>query len=159
MSGQVRRLRLVALGIAFLTGLVLTGGCGGSTAKVEGTVQYKGQPVDGAMVQLVRDDGIVVATGTTDQAGKFKLVTPQGKDAVPAGTYKATVSKRSLPAGMDPAALAPGEGRASGKDYKDMMMKMKNAKDLLPAQFASNATTTLQVTVPPSGNVVLDLGS
>jgi len=150
-----RRFAVLGLAITFLS---LVGGCGGS-AKVEGTVKYKGQPVDGATVVLMGDDGNPVATGVTDASGKFKLKTPQGKESIPSGTYIATVTKKE---GTGGAMVDLSEGPAS----KDALLKMKAGmaakgigagKSALPEQF-STKSSPLKVTVP-SGAYDLDLGS
>jgi hypothetical protein len=149
--------RLCVLGLA-LTFLAVAGGCSGS-GKVEGSVKYKGQPVEGATVVLMGDDGNPVATGVTDSSGKFKLKTPQGKEAIPSGTYIATVTKKE---GAGGAMIDLSEGPAS----KDALLKMKAGmaakgigagKSALPDQY-STKNSPLKITVP-SGQYDLDLGN
>ena len=149
--------RLSILGLA-VTVLALAGGCGGSST-VEGTVKYKGQPVDGATVVLMGDDGNPVATGVTDSSGKFKLKTPQGKDSIPSGTYIATVTKKE---GSGGGMIDLSEGPAS----KDALLKMKAGiaakgigagKSALPDQFATK-NSPLKIKVP-GGQYDLDLGN
>jgi hypothetical protein len=145
--------RLSVLGL-FLGALVTGAGCS-SSGKVEGTVKYKGQPVEGAMVVVVKDDGSPVAQGTTDASGKFKLTTPQGKDAVPSGTYYVTVSKI---AGGDAPVVNMAEGAPKEAITKMSGASKTVAKTELPAVFATKNTTTLKITIP-SGDYTLDLGN
>lgn len=86
--------------------LVLTiAGCGGSgrpsLAKISGTVQLDGKPLEGAQV------GLVLATdakskyhrpssAVTDAQGKFTPQTYGKDDGLPVGKYKVGVQKREL---------------------------------------------------------------
>ena len=150
---------LSAAAVAAVLALV-SGGCSGGS-KVQGTVKYKGQPVDGATVSLVADDGNIVASGQTDASGKFTLQTAQGKDTIPAGTYKATVTKMETPKGFDPNKMQVEEG---GKNVADMAKMMKGMtfsppKSVLPEKFRTRESTTLKVTVPSKDPINLDLDS
>jgi Protein of unknown function (DUF1416) len=137
--------------------LVLLGaGCSGNS-KVQGTVKYKGQPVEGATVSLVTDDGTIVASGQSDATGTFKLMTPQGKDSIPPGTYKATVTKLDTPKGMDPDQMKPDESGKINPDMIKMMKGMRYAKSALPEKYRTKESTTLKVTIPSKDPINLDL--
>lgn len=105
--------------IVFLTLLVaaslsLLAGCGSklpATASATGTVLYRGEPVEGAVVVFSRDSGKLadgeMALGKTDAQGRFQLTTHIGgqsdvQGATP-GQYQVTVSKRVPPRGMSPS--------------------------------------------------------
>jgi hypothetical protein len=153
MITSVPRARFIVLGLTLA--LLTTAGCSGLTS-VQGVVNYKGAPVDGAMVMYVNDDGTTAGQGQSDGSGKYKLVTPQGKEGVPAGTYTVTVTKTSRVGGSE--AINPGDPASMAK-MKDMMMKgMKAAESLLPNKFSTKATSTLKKTVP-SKDYNLDLDS
>jgi hypothetical protein len=157
MISSIARIRLAILGIS-LAVLASVAGCGGGS-KVEGTVMYKGQPVEGAGVVFMSDDGTVAGQAQTDAKGKYKLASAPGKDSIAPGNYIVLVSKTESSGGAagDPASMDPSKG--ASKNMADMMMKgMKQGKSLLPAQFGSKATSTLKKTVP-SGDYNLDLGS
>jgi hypothetical protein len=161
MDLAMLRLRLTVLSAAAV--LLAMAGCS-KTAKVEGTVTYKGAPVTGATVTLLNDAGSVVAVGTTDTSGKFTLLTPQNKEDIPAGDYKATVTKSSTV--IEGGSTLTEDGKGMSPDAMKMMKgnmgkgPMKGpgkAKSALPEKFATRDSTTLTVKVPPSGPVTLNL--
>jgi hypothetical protein len=162
MRNLIARLRLVGAVVFLGSLLVAAGGCGTKGSRVEGSVKYKGQPVEGANVELRTDGGDLIAVGITDPAGKFRLTTGQGKDAVPHGTYKAVVSKFEAPKATEGVKVDPSSGGMS-KDVIKMMAGSMGKKDppknSLPERFGSPKTTTLSVTVPSAEPVVLDLGN
>jgi hypothetical protein len=125
-------------------------------------VKYKGQPVEGALVQFINAEGIVVGSAQTDSSGKYKLLTSYGKEQIPAGSYKVTVSKStaSTAVNMDPHAKEAAGSGGQSKDYvKDMLTRGKEAaKSQLPQQFANEKSTSLTTTVP-GGPYDLDLGN
>lgn len=128
--------------------LVALAGCSKGT-KVEGTVTYKGQPLEGAMVQFLGEDGSVVGSGFTDSAGKYTLKNLQGKEVVPNGTFKVTVEKKESAAGLDPNKMGAGD-KTNMIDAGPTMMAMgKNPpKSLIPVEFSSTTTSKLTATVP-----------
>jgi Carboxypeptidase regulatory-like domain len=139
---------------------LVSGGCSGNS-KVQGTVKHKSEPVAGAMVSLLADDGNVVASGMTDATGNFTLMTPQGKEAIPPGTYKATVTKLETPKGFDADKMKVEEGGKNAGDMAKMMkgMTAKPPKSVLPEKFRTKETTPLKVTVPSKSPITLDLDS
>lgn len=79
-------------------------GCGGGDedkwtaerpkpAPAGGTVQYKGEPVEGATVVFVPQGHKQAATAQTDASGKFQLQTYKPGDGAVPGEYKVTVRK------------------------------------------------------------------
>ena len=152
--------RLLAAAAVTTALALVSGGCSGNS-KVEGTVSYKGQPVDGATVSLVADDGNIVASGMTDASGKFTLQTPQGKDVIPAGTYKATVTKMDTPKGFNPDQMKIEEGGKIDPNMAKMMkgMTFSPPKSVLPEKFRAKESTPLKVTVPAKEPINLNLDS
>jgi len=74
-----------------------------------------GQPVEGAMVQFVTEDGNQSFAGMTDAGGNFSLEGGAKPGALP-GTYKVIVVKYPKVQGAD--AMTPG-----GADYLKQMEK------------------------------------
>ena len=146
--------RYPLLGVLAVCLAALAGCSKGS--KVEGTVIYKGQPLEGAMVQFIGDDGGVVGTGLTDASGKFTLKNMQGKEVTSHGTFKVLVEKK------EGAGLSPDKTSAPGKDLmaeagKIMEKMSKNPpKSLIPVDFSSTTTSKLTATVP--GKIEINLG-
>jgi Protein of unknown function (DUF1416) len=166
MREWLLRIRLLAPAVLGLVLLLAAGGCGEKTSKVEGTVKFKGAPVEGAMVQLLDETGKSVGQGITDPSGKYRVSTGQGKDAIPHGTYKVTVTKTETPAGSAAAGpMTAGEG-PPGKEMIEMMKKTSSkkkeaqpkTKSHLPERFGNVKSTTLSISVP-SENYDLDLGN
>jgi len=106
-----------------LVGLFAMIGCGGPKGlpSVKGTVLYKGQPVQGATVSFVSDDGRM-SVGTTDDKGQFSLSTGTQPGAPP-GRYRVGVVKRSA---------VPGASGVEGADPTEMMKKMMVGKGKMP---------------------------
>jgi len=153
-------------------------GCGPNLKPVTGVVKLDGNPVEGATVSFVSDDGKNVFTGFTDASGNFKLANAENKEGVAPGSYKVTVVKRP---NMGGEAMMPGspeymkqmekeskEGGGKKSGPGAMMMPGAMAKGSLqggeksdlPNVYSSASTTPLTVTVPPpSQPVVLELKS
>ncbi|MBP3955779.1 carboxypeptidase regulatory-like domain-containing protein [Gemmata sp. G18] len=95
--------------------VLLAGGCSSSDtplAPVEGTITRNGRPVAHAQVTfMVDDDGRGPrATGVTDEAGRFRLATDDGKDGCPVGRHRVCVIDTTVTAerfGMVAKRLAP----------------------------------------------------
>ena len=88
-------------GLSVLLVLVLVGvvGCGGEpgtapTVKVTGTVTYNGEPVEGASVAFIPENGRP-ASGTTDPSGKFTLSTFESGDGAVPGKHTVAISEPS----------------------------------------------------------------
>lgn len=149
--------------IGLLLLLVATYGCGyrrPPLAQVEALVTLDGEPVAGADVLLVPTGSGRAARGLTDDAGRLGFSAYGSGDGIPAGTYRAVVSKRqlskrgvrkmelfrSVPASNDDAAPEPMID-LSDSDYEN----------LLPDRYASVDTSgiiveidlkTRQITLP-----------
>jgi hypothetical protein len=160
---------ITALSLAIAA--VTLSGCGGSGKlhPVEGTVTMDGNPVEGAAVTFISDDGKKTFGGQTDASGKYAMYFGE-KPGVHAGTYKVLVTK---------AKKIEGDMTAGGADYMKQMEKMakdspKEKKDgglfipnsgkasqapkgELPAMYSSAVTTPFSATVPVTGPVNFDL--
>ena len=112
MGRSYPRTRVPAvLATVCVAGLLSFAGCGTklpATAPARGTVLYRGEPVEGAVVLFSRGSRNIangeLAIGKTDAKGRFELTThvageAQAKGAV-AGQYEVTISKRVPPPGI-----------------------------------------------------------
>ena len=122
----------VLLGVSvFLAGCGGGGGRAPDTVSVQGMVTYQGKPVPKLSVAFIPDKGLL-ASGTTDAAGKFSLMTNKPGDGAKVGTYKVAIGFVSdeIPAmpGMEP----PG--------YKAPVSP-------IPAKYADVSTSGLTKTV------------
>ena len=129
---------------------LVSAGCGGKTASVEGVVKtsgvvtLQGAPVAGASVTFYPDGaGGQAAAGTTDAQGKYELTTLNAKDGAKPGTYKVMVSK------METSGL--GATMSQEEQYKYLEQHGSppptETKNALPQQYADITTTPLTATV------------
>jgi hypothetical protein len=143
-------------------------GCGGTakdapkTIAVTGTVNFKGQPLAGAMVVFApTSPGLRAATGTTDSSGRFKLTTLAPGDGAMAGSYTVTVAKSeggpAAPSSI--ASLSEAEKRdpqamkaAWEKDKAAAKEAEKSAaKTVLPSKYGSAKDSGLTAEVKSGG--------
>jgi hypothetical protein len=125
--------RLTWLAIALATTLT---GCGQAKQpwehvyRASGIVTFQGQPLAGAVVTLIPEDGdfpnTVRPTAITDEEGAFEIGTYSTADGAPAGDYKVLVLHY-------PVVGSPNNPHAGPND--------------LPSQYARPETTTLKVTI------------
>jgi hypothetical protein len=127
---------VAALGISAL-------GCGGSgnLKPASGIVKYKGQPIAGANVTFISDAGI--GTGTTDDSGKYTILT-NGKPGANAGMNKVTISKTSSSGSTMPANPTPEDMAKMAKSGQ-----MPQVKAELPAKYS----------IPEASGLSADVGS
>jgi hypothetical protein len=122
-------------------------GCGGQAGpklySAGGKVTYQGQPVKNATVVFQPDKG-PVATGTTDESGKFTLSTGPGSGAVE-GKYQIAVTAVS---GGTVANMTPEEYAKQGE------MPTAERKSLIPEKYndIANSGLTAIVTITPEKN-------
>jgi hypothetical protein len=140
-------------------------GCGGPDSqfvRVEGTITFNGQPVDGATVtfQPINPDSGGAAAGTTDANGVFTLTSGQatrGGTGVLPGEYRVLVSKRPPPP-PDPIQEAFDRGEI---DYDELQRRRAAVSlrpattgptNLLPERYSRPSTTDLRATVVRGNN-------
>lgn len=142
--------------------LLLVSGCMGGSGKgrpdfypVSGTVIYKGTPVQGATVTFHNEGAPRVATGITDDEGKFVLSSFEYNDGAIVGEHKITVTKveggapaasaadtqklLDNPTALTQMAQAHSQGEGTGQPT--------GPKSLLPEKYGSVATSPLKETV------------
>ena len=164
--------------LALITTIAVLSGCGPSnppTAKVTGTVTLDGNPVEGAVITFMPDDGEnkpAIATSLAD--GNYSLTTFKTGDGAMLGSYKIKVFKYTLPdGGMSPYGNPAEEvEEAPAKDPADMTIeeqlaameqgytaqdakpqgKEEVAKNQLPEKFANHTNSGLAYTVVDGDN-------
>ncbi len=128
--------------------LILVAGCGGDpnrkpTAPVTVTVTYKGQPVEGALVQFVIVDNPSV--GTTDASGKCRLKTYEPNDGAIIGDNVVTITK---------TVVDTKNVRTVKPEDKDLIgvVPPPTLKSLIPHKYSSPATSGLKESVKKGDN-------
>ncbi len=128
--------------------LVLVAGCGDDpnrkpTAPVSVTVNYKGQPVEGALVQFVIVDNPSV--GITDASGKCQLKTYEPNDGAIIGDNVVTITK---------TAVDTKNVRTVKPEDQDLVgvLPPPSLKSLIPQKYSSPATSGLKESVKEGKN-------
>lgn len=119
-----------------------------ATVAATGKVTYKNEPVEGATVTFVPQDGGHAAVGVTDASGAFSLMTFVADDGAVPGSYKVKVAK------FDASQQAPaGDASGLGEDQMpsgDVASQASAPKNLLPDKYANVSTSGLTATVGES---------
>jgi hypothetical protein len=142
--------------VVLAVGCALCLGCGSSsdrhkakrpkTARAEGTVTYKGQPLEGAIVVLhpTVPQGIA-AMALTNASGKFiARAYPPDSGAVP-GVYKVTVEKM----------LDAGPSTASPENHD--APPPPPPKSLIPKKYSKPESTPLKAEISEAGSAEIKL--
>lgn len=155
MPGMTR-LAVVLLPLA--AGSLLLAGCGKKkntkqpdTAKVTGTVTYKGEPVEGATVTFLPAESKDMmskgkgnaAYAITNKDGKFTLKTFSPDDGAVPGKYIVTVTKFE----KKPVESVPDTDSADYKPPGENDAPPKPPKNELPAKYADIKTSDLNAEV------------
>ncbi|NDC64572.1 MAG: hypothetical protein EBZ59_11445 [Planctomycetia bacterium] len=157
-----RMLSVVLLGVVPLVGAGCSSGL--VTVPVTGTVRYRGEPLPGAAVifraprpgaAASAPASMIMATATTDAAGRFAVVTTLGgsvaKRGAVVGRHKVIISKYVPPAGMTEARyqeLLQSEAKAmNDRGFTTEAERAPARVELLPARYADAAATTLEADV------------
>lgn len=122
-------------------------GCGGGSDRlkvvpVEGTVSLGGQPLAGAVVSFVPEaagKGLLSATGTADESGKFKL-SAGNYVGLPAGKYKVAVTHYTMKDG------SPVNSSDPTLDVEQLKFAGK-LKQTVPREYSDLDRTTLRMEV------------
>jgi len=128
--------------------VLVSAGCSNTDSryvKVEGTIAYKGELIDGATVTFLPvAEGGEPASGKTDTSGRFSLTSVRaiegGRGVLP-GEYHVTVSKREPPPPMPEGAVSSSSAPPAPR-----------AKELLPTKYLQPGTSDLRATVNQGRN-------
>lgn len=131
-------------------------GCGNDgrppLAKVTGTVSYKGKPLVGANICFLPEQpGIRSALGTTDQTGRYSLLTYDPDDGAPVGKHKVVISLRGPP---EKPKLDPALKAKYGEAYFEQLSGL--GKLLIPEKYNSPESSGLSVDVVAGRRNVFD---
>lgn len=107
-----------------------------TTVSATGVLRYKGKAVADAYVVFQSIDGKVVAHGSTDAAGSFRLSTYGPEDGAPPGRYKVTAAA-GAPKETEPGVLPPEPPGGF--------------KSPIPTKYANPTTTDIIVEVKDQG--------
>ena len=160
-------LRLPAL-IVIFTLACLAGGCSSmeKPIKVKGVVTLDDQPLPEAFVQLVPlNDSGHVATGATDDQGRFELTTYNTRDGALPGEYKVVVNvssakdnEKSAPAPVNnPAARREGFQKAMREQNFQHKNPTPQATSSIHPNYTSADKTPLRQKIPPDGEFRVEL--
>ena len=136
---------------SFILGsLLVLAGCGPKSdgnVFVTGTVTQGGQPLEGARVVFIPEDGSGEgAGGRTDESGKFMLTTSSGNDAsgTKPGEYRVTIAKTRVV--WDGKSYLPASG-GNSEPLKD-----EKTEHLLPREYGNFSQTPFKATVTSNKN-------
>ncbi|AMV35164.1 hypothetical protein VN12_23765 [Pirellula sp. SH-Sr6A] len=123
------------------------------TYPITGTVTKGGKAVSGAQIVFVSvEQGGQSAFATTDNDGKYQLMTFEPNDGAMPGTYVIKVSKYeggAAPSGGETRNLTPEEEE---KLYNPDEKAPPPPKNGLPEKYASEVTSGLKHTVPTAAS-------
>jgi len=133
--------------------LVAGPGCGyrrPALTRPQGIVTLDGEPVAAASVMLVPLEPGRPVAAVSDEGGRLVFSTYGSNDGVPPGRYKAVVSKL-VPTKKAARKLEAARARQAEADdtAEEAMVELDDDdyENLLPARYATAATTDLVVTV------------
>ncbi len=137
--------------VGLLVMLLVPFGCSSqiSVVPVTGTVEYNGEPVVGAAVTFVPEEG-KSASGITDSSGKFTLTTNEDGDGAIPGNHTVTV--------LALAAPMPSDDEEGSVEVNEVMEPMEDddgeitESTVIPQKYADPSTSGLTATIEPSGD-------
>tara|TARA_R110002096_G_scaffold62300_8_gene154178 strand:+ start:55 stop:513 length:459 start_codon:yes stop_codon:yes gene_type:complete len=149
MMKRIQKFQLIVVGA-----LLFFAGCGSGTDEwvearetvypASGVVTLDGQPVKGATVIFHSVRKSISAQGMTDEDGRYYVTTYEDNDGAVAGKHVVTVRKSEY------------VQKKTKHHTEEEPSYYKVATEILPAEFATEKTSTLEVTVPESGADDLD---
>lgn len=152
------------ISLACLLSFVGSIGCGGGSelqlVAVSGTLKFEsGDPVSGATVNFMPEEGGIGSQGTTAEDGTFTLRTSTGALGALAGKHKITVTKESEeskvnwndPQSMQDMAAKRGGGGGRQKSSEPNGARA-NSDGSIPKQYQSTSDTPLSYDVTKDGS-------
>ena len=128
----------------------LIAGCSGNgderpTAPVQVIVNYKGAPVEDAIVQFISVNDPKPAVGTTDKSGKCSLTTYRANDGAVIGSNMVTITKNAI----DKTNVRPVK-----PEDQDLVgvMPVPTLKNLIPYKYSAPGTSGLKEEVKKGKN-------
>jgi len=137
----------------------LISGCGGGSgglelAPVGGIVLYKGEAVEGAVVEFWREKSPTRSIGTANESGEFTMGSFTPNDGAPVGECQVTVTKQTMAVNpnsdseeiSDPPATKAGileQVEKGPSAIRELYRKGFRPRNLLPAKYADPKTSGL----------------
>ncbi len=141
---------VLAIAICGMTAAGCGGGAEGPTLHpVSGTVTYNGAPVANVQVSFVNEAAPRYASGTTDEEGKFQLMSFKENDGAIAGEHVVLVSKQEVvapSAGGEPPSMDD-----MYKNYEQATAGGSGEAGGIPAIYATVDTSPLKQQVSADG--------
>lgn len=137
---DVKMIRFQYLQFSLCALLLFCCGCpssNGNIGTVEGVVTLDGEPVGQATVMFFPSSGRA-SIGTTDDAGRYKLVYTRSEDGAVVGTHKVTISTE----------IKASDG------YGDDEPAVQGKKEIIPAKYLDRRKTELTANVEPGSNSI-----
>jgi hypothetical protein len=137
--------------------LLASVGCGGpKTVVVDAVVTLDGEPLAGATVLFVPEEGSRgrPAHGLTDLDGSLLLTTFDDDDGALPGAYRVVVMKSE---GMIEQPQGERSSEEWARSHYERVVAREGKKPLVPPMYSDQATTPLHCTVPAGGRVKLEL--
>lgn len=117
-----------------------------------GTIVHNDQPVEGALIMFMPAPGSPAqnraASATTDQNGKFSLMTMYPDDGAFPGKYRVIVSKTQASGGE---AIKVSEGEPP--KFKDD----RTTVDYLPRKYKDPESSGIEITIPDKGDKSIEI--
>lgn len=167
---MLKKIRLLVCALILPSGLLMSGllGCGDGQIPVyptTGTVTYKGEPLDDALVNFIINGkegqpSTVIGLGTTDKEGKFAIETTVDPTSMPLpgaveGVHAVTISKYIPPKGMTEADLAKMMARETKlmeeQGFVDPKDVTPSRVPFLPPKYQNPTMSELKANVDPKG--------
>ncbi|MCA9193414.1 MAG: carboxypeptidase regulatory-like domain-containing protein [Planctomycetales bacterium] len=126
------------------------------TVDARGVVLLDGDPIEGASIVALHENGTYYARAMSDSSGRFSLDAYESKPGAVPGNYKLTVSKTvtvDKAVNKIPRSLAE-EAEHSAADGAEANVSWVND---LPRKYNSPITSGLAVSIPESGTDELKL--
>ena len=127
---------------------MLLPGCGDGLVPASGVVSLDGGPVAGATVTFIPTGPGIPASGTTDATGRFELAIGSGRQGLPRGRYRVTITKLRVSgpqAGEAQRGAALAAGTSETEATPDGLLQV--IEHVLPARYADAATSGLEADV------------
>lgn len=136
------------------------GGSRSGLVPAAGTLTYKGELVDDAVLEFrpaTETQEHCVGVGRTDEKGQFSVMTDRPNDGLLPGKYKVTVKKQvqtidGKPRAEYEAELAKENGGEIFFDKNKLVVE-----DLTPAKYTDPENTPLEVEIPAKGDKKIEI--
>jgi hypothetical protein len=133
-------------------------GCGSQFTPVSGLILLDGKPIDkGAEVTFVPEGDMPMASGMTNDKGRFKLADVRQNGGLMPGSYKVIVSNVRNFVPMELAGTPDGKSGGSWDRYEQEFKRLQNEPPLpgmVPHLYRDVSTTPLHYTAPQDGREV-----